>query len=870
MNGMKSVLAVSLFAVSLLCISACATEVRAQSSPDTMADTTLDGFQTPFDDNWRFHKVDLFSSVPDALWDQNSRKYPDDAALLKYSDSSWRKIDLPHDWCYDDLPTQKVTPTDIMTGPFWWNGTHANAWDPIGGPAGSLGGTYGHMVGGVGWYRKTFQVPAAMRGKKIHIFFDGVYKNCDVWLNGVHLGHHGYGWSPFGLDLTPALRETGPNVLAVKVNCTGPDGEHAYRGAGINRHVVLQAMGPVHVTPWGPFISTRSIAADSAVIRIQTDVQNENHGPTACEITTSIIDKHGKQVKEISVQRTVPGDATASVDQECALAQPLLWDLDSPNLYEALTTVTVQGQKSHEMPSTFGIRTISADAVHGLRLNGKTIKLTGTGFGGENACVGTASFYRAECRKLEITKAYGFNTFRVENCAPSAAFLDACDNVGMLVPYPFYEYPIVRWYPWPDGTEPGWQRDVAAMIQRTRNHPSVIMYLPEVMDYGWHNYEVRGPKPIATRANFIRSQDPTRFVCRNFLFSKDKQENDINWPDPDENGEQVDIIGSFNGYHDRHPSAVMFNWDGANPGSLISWKNDIAHSWFIGGTTGVNGLSWQYRGEDGWPGTLCGMGPGGFQFDFCGFPYANAYLNRIVYKILSHKNTNPDLVILVRTPFRDDTGDFEEIPSWTWPAFDKAKLNATVYSSCDKVRLLLNGRDLGTKSENFEVPEAYGNQGRAAQWSIPYEAGTLKAIGFIGGVQVAEDTLPSAAKAASIRLSPDRPVINADNQDLCHVTVEVTDASGIWTPFPLLDRSPDASHPQFGQEHLHFAIDGPGSIVGIENALKYDHESLRKPEHDTHLGRCLVAIRSSHTFGTITLKASGDGLTNGKVTIISK
>ena len=198
------------------------------------------------------------------------------------------------------------------------------------------------MVGGVGWYRKTFQVPAAMRGKKIHIFFDGVYKNCDVWLNGVHLGHHGYGWSPFGLDLTPALRETGPNVLAVKVNCTGPDGEHAYRGAGINRHVVLQAMGPVHVTPWGPFISTRSIAADSAVIRIQTDVQNENHGPTACEITTSIIDKHGKQVKEISVQRTVPGDATASVDQECALAQPLLWDLDSPNLYEALTTVTVR------------------------------------------------------------------------------------------------------------------------------------------------------------------------------------------------------------------------------------------------------------------------------------------------------------------------------------------------------------------------------------------------------------------------------------------------------------------------------------------------------------------------------------------------
>ena len=265
----------------------------------------------------------------------------------------------------------------------------------------------------------------------------------------------------------------GLNVLAVKVNCTGSDGENQYQGAGINRHVVLQAMGPVHLTTWGPFISTRSIAADSATIRIQTDVVNENHVPTPCQITTRIVDKNGKQVKEVSVDKTIPGDATASVDQECAVDHRLLWDLDAPNLYGALTKVTVQGQANHEMLSSFGIRTISADAVHGFRLNGKTIKLDGTGFEGScGACVGTASFYRAEYRTLELSKAFGFNTFRNIQSAPSASFLDACDNLGMLCPYTFYEYPGVRWYPWPDGTEPGWRSDVAAMIQRSATiHP---------------------------------------------------------------------------------------------------------------------------------------------------------------------------------------------------------------------------------------------------------------------------------------------------------------------------------------------------------------------------------------------------------------
>ena len=173
---------------------------------------------------------------------------------------------------------------------------------------------------------------------------------------------------------------------------------------------------------------------------------------------------------------------------------------------------------------------------------------------------------------------------------------------------------------------------------------------------------------------FIRSQDPTRFVCRNFLFSKDKPEYDINWPDPDENGRTRSISSVISPVGIAtimisHPSAVIFGW-----GLCESRQSDLMEesacqldSWFIGGTTGVNGVSWQYRGECGWPGTLCGMGPSGFHFDICGFPYVDAYLNGIVYKILNHKNETPDLVILVKSSFRDGANDFEEIPSWTWP-----------------------------------------------------------------------------------------------------------------------------------------------------------------------------------------------------------
>lgn len=284
----------------------------------------------------------------------------------------------------------------------------------------------------------------------------------------------------------------------------------------------------------------------------------------------------------------------------------------------------------------------------------------------------------------------------------------------------------------------------------------------------------------------------------------------------------------------------------------------LAHSWYIGGTTGLNGVSWQYRGENGWPKTLCGFGPSGFHFDYCGFEYGQAYLHSMIVKRLLG-NKNPDAVILVNSPFPDSTGEREAMPSWTWPGFEKANMDVAVYATCQQVKLLLNGRDLGTKDASECV----------AHFSVPYAAGNLKAIGLKGGVQVAEYTLESASKPSSIRLSTDRRVINADNQDLCYVTAEVTDAGGIWIPYPILDAS-DPSHIRFGEKHLHFRIDGPGSILGIENGLSIDHESIRKPEHDTHLGRCLVAIRSSHTPGTTTLKASGDGLMHGKVTIISK
>ena len=860
-----------LFAASFAIPSAAAEHAVPTLPPEAAA--LVEKFQVSFDDGWRFHRVEHFHPEPDPLFKSEL------AVAVDFDDSNWERVDLPHDFSYADLHVQDGVE---FVGPYW---SKANQiWTTPGvKEKGALGASYAYMLAGMGWYRKTFQVPEVMRGKKVQLLFDAVQRDADFWLNGTHIGFHSTGFPPFVMDLTPALKQDGDNVLVVRVNNNWAE-TIEYYGSGITRNVLMQAMGEVNLGAWEPFFFTKSIAENKAVLGIQSDVRNDGDADAVFTITHTVIDKNNAVALETKpLQKTVKAGETLKVEEEHTIANPLLWDLDNPNLYKAVTTVMVGKEATHVMATTFGIRTVTADAVNGFRLNGKKVILDGTALApGGTFCVGAACFLTAEIRKQEVMKRYGFNTFRV-NHRPSNVFLEACDRVGMLVPYSLQQHGVYDAYKWRQEIfDEVWQADLTASVKRGRNHPSVVMYFTQSMD----------PSPVLDTLGFtqkmaalIRTLDPTTLVSRmtvlpyeatvNWL---DEPQRKWTWEDIMNQAEEIypslDVVTAKRvgiRYHEKHPESVVYMYDEA-PSKVSEWREHLKNPWNIGGSGALNFLSWTYLGEcAGFPNRILS-----FQhinhFDYTGFPRFTSYEHLATHNTLfKDKAGRTDLHLVAEVPYSNTPkltwNCPDEMATWSFPGFDGKMIKVKVYTSCDEVKLLLNGGQI----KSGKPHEC------CAVWDIPYAPGTLTAIGCNDGEQVAEQTLVTAGKATTIQLTAENPVITANNQDLSFVVVTLTDDNGVWSPGPIIPENPKVEGPYkicdpcttFNDKYLHFSVEGPGKIIGIENGFYACLESIQKPEHSTWQGRCLVAIRATHEPGEIVLKATVEGLKDGVVTIVS-
>lgn len=772
-----------------------------------------------FDAGWRFYRGDVAG-----------------AEMGKFDDSAWRMLDLPHDWSIEDIP-----------------GTNS----PV--DSNAIGGIdAGYLVGGTGWYRKTFYVDSDIRKKVIHLQYDGIYMNADVWLNGQSLGNHPYGYTSFMYDITGKLLPGKNNTLAVRVRNEGRNSRW-YSGSGIYRHVWLSAMDPLHIGQWGTCITTPVVETGAAKVNVKTSVFNESGESADVILVTRIMNAEKIEVAKSESTKTIASGNQYEFVQDIEVISPSLWSVESPVLYSAVNEIyRMNGQERSEMidkaENQFGIRTISVSADQGFLLNNKPVKLKGGCMHHDNGPLGAAAFDRAEERRVELMKASGFNAIRCAHNPPSPAFLAACDRLGILVIDEAFDM-------WREQKNPDdyhlyfnewWQKDINSMVLRDRNHPSVIFWSigNEVPERG----NAEGAVLARTIANYLRSLDPTRPVTAAV--------NSVS-PDKDPYFATLDVSGynyAISNYvsdHKRLPERIIFGSESYSLEAYDYWMAVLDNPWVIGdfvwtgfdylGEASIGWLGYPHEGSFyPWTHAYCG------DIDICGWKRPQSYYRDALWKdnqlSVFVKPPKPSFELNPKKEVWSKWEWQDVVASWNWKGFEGQLLKVEVYSSFDQVELFLNETSLGKKKTNRETRWI-------ANWDVAYQPGILRAVGYKDTGETSSCELKTADVPQKILLTADHDSIRADNQDLSYVTVEILDVKGVRNPL--------------AQNLVHFEIEGPGSILAVGSSNPMSIESFRQPMRKAYQGRCLVIIKAENNPGEIHLKVTSIGLNTSEITINS-
>ena len=502
------------------------------------------------------NEVQARSSVRNRLFDKGWSFTKDsvmNAHDPKFDDSGWQKVELPHDWSISDLPNQTE---GFVVGPFNKR---------------SLGFTQtGFTMGGTGWYRKTFITDDGLNNKQVTINFDGVYMNSDVWLNGHNLGYHPHGYTPFNYDLTPYLKPVGQeNVLAVRVRNEGKNSRW-YSGSGIYRHVWLTVTGSINIAPWGIYITTPEVTSQKATINAKYTINAKQSLPTNITIVTTILSPAGKKVGHSKQDITLEANTFRSVEQNITVADPLLWSVDTPQLYNTVTEIIAGNKVIDKVETQFGIRVIQMNATNGLTINGKNVLLKGGCIHHDNGLLGAAAIDRAEERKIEILKKNGFNAIRLSHNPPSTQLLNACDRLGMLVIDEAFDM-------WEEPKNPDdyhlyfkdwWQRDLQAMIFRDRNHPSVIIW--SIGNEISERVDTSGLRITKRLKDEVHLLDPTRPVTEALCEYWEPNNKNKQWSETGPAFGLLDIAGYNYLWHLYEKDHQQF------PGRVYCWDRDSA------------------------------------------------------------------------------------------------------------------------------------------------------------------------------------------------------------------------------------------------------------------------------------------------------
>lgn len=781
----------------------------------------------------------------------------DEVQLVEFDDSRWRTVDLPHDWAIE--------------GPF--DNKH-NA------------RTGGLPVDGTGWYRKSFVTPDAAAKKRVFVEFDGAMYNAHVWVNGQFVGNRPFGYIGFEFDITDKLRSVGEqNVIAVRLSPEDMSSRW-YPGAGIYRNTWLTIRPQVHLAHWGVEATTPQIGEESAVVNVKTHVANTTNTSSEVRLRQTVVDPEGKDIG--SYESPVALGATGSTEsiQQIIVPRPQLWHIGSPNLYTLQTEILVDGSATTSRQTRFGIRTIEFDAKRGFFLNGEQVRLQGVCLHHDLGPLGAAVNRRATQRQLEIMQRMGVNAIRTSHNPPSPEQLQLCDEMGLLVideAFDCWEMPKVEngynkffaaWH----------ERDLRDMIRRDRNHPSIIMWSigNEILEQG---DKKNGYKVARLLSKICHDEDPSRPTTAGFNYYPASYDNKL--------AHEVDVVGlnykpmfyseaierepdfvvvgsetsscvsSRGVYHlpieayVRHPSLQVTSYDLIGPPwayppdaefmQLEKYPQVLGE--FVWTGFDYLGEPTPYGGRDNttdgrwnadWPSRSSYFGC----VDLCGFPKDRFYLYQ------SQWTTEPMVHVL---------------PHWNWEGHEGKLIPVYAYTNCDEVELIVNGESLGKQRKGVDKtpvkvdccnwPGGDLDSKYRLRWNVPYSLGTVEAVAYREGKEVARKLVETASKPAAIQLSADRSELDTDRNDLSFVTVKILDAEGRFCPA--------------ADNLVNFEIVGDGRLVAVGNGNAATTDSFQASSRKAFSGMCLAIVAPSDGVGSgaFVLKASADGLKSAELRI---
>ena len=768
-----------------------------------------------FNFDWKFYKGDVSNGQDPGL-----------------NDSEWRKLDLPHDWSIEAN----------------FNKSYASS--------------TGYLPGGIGWYRKSFFIPANEINRKVFISFDGIYNNSEVWINGTLLGKRPNGYISFQYDMTPFIRPGKENLIAVRVDHSKFADSRWYTGSGIYRDVKLVFTSPVHIKQWGVSAVAKNVTVDKATLDIEINISNESEKTSEVTVANFLITS-GDTIKKTSQTISIPGSSSKIVTQNIDIFGPKLWDTENPNLYSLITVVKGFNVLDRE-ETPIGFRSIRFDSDKGFFLNGKNLKLKGICMHHEAGTLGSAVPRQVIKRRLDILKEAGCNAIRTSHNPFSSDFLELCDEKGFLVigeAFDEWELPKRKWIegwnagiPGKDGYSVNFKEwatiDLRDMILRDRNHPSIIMWsIGNEIDYpndpythpvlnteanpqSWAKYDEKLPNAnrlgqIAKElVSIVKKLDTSRPVTAGLASVLMSNETGY--------AAALDVTGynyqefRYAADHQKYPKRIIYGSE--NGMSLEAW-NAVAGNDYVLGQFLWTGF--EYMGEAGqFPSRHSTSGI----IDLAGNKKPEFYFRQSLW-------SDKPMVFIGTTDHVAETGTTDlwahkmVDPVWNWKPGQQIIVN--VFSNCEEVELFRNNKTIGVKKmADFK--------NKTITWTLPFEAGKLRAVGRIAGKDLASFDLNTTGKPVTIVAKSDVSQLKDDKQELANVFVTLCDKSG--------------NTVYSADNEITCEVTGPVRILGMEDSNPRNIENYKDNKQHAFHGKLLIYLQSLDKPGKAVIKLSSPGL----------
>lgn len=768
-----------------------------------------------FNADWKFH----LGEVPGFM-------------LPDFEDSSWRKLDLPHDWSIE--------------GEF----NESN-------PAGDAGG---YLPNGIGCYRKSFKLPESLKGKRISVRFDGIYMNSTVYINGIYLGNRPYGFSTFEYDLTPYLQYgEQANEIAVKVDHSLQPSCRWYTGSGINRNVALLVKPQQHFRSNGIFFHTEDISGNSARLKVDLNILSNNYPESQivifqalpdsikriiklCRIVSQLIDRDGVVRASVETSHGLSDYSIFTCSVDMKIENPKLWSNASPYLYKLKNQLYIEGTLVDEETINVGIRKIQFNSKEGMLVNGVKTIIKGVCLHKDAGSFGTAVPKDVWRYRLQKLKVMGCNAIRTHGPV-DPLFIEACDELGFfMMAEAFDEWNTT--YQWglsenPEGKRPysyhlffnQWaETDLKDMVYRDRNHPAIFIYSVgnEVPD----QRIPEGPGKLSKLKSWVKEVDNTRPVVSACDWS----------PFANQSGfmDTMDLA-SYNyidryfpnlyaDEHKKYPNRIFLGTE--TYADLKNWLAVRDNPYVTGEFLWV-GID--YLGEAvNWPrrGWEWGL------IDLAGFEKPAYYIRQSFWsdKPVVHIEVN------VKKENNFKWNNFNVASHWN---FEKEDVDSVfVYSNCGEVELFLNNKSLGRKKVDKDT--------YFALYQVKYKEGVLKAIARNNSKKVAEHTLITADKPDQLDVIPNKETVEFVRSELAFVPIEIKDRKGV--------RCPGATN------NIKVVVEGAGELIGLDSGNQFSHELYKADNRNAYEGRIMATIRPTKP-GKIRVKAFSEGIGTSTRTI---